>query len=231
MTFVKICGITRIEDAQAVAAAGADALGFVFWPNSPRYVTPHAARAISAAIPSSVRRIGVFVDETPGEIEKAVRTVGLDIVQLHGAERADIARQLPRPVWRAVHGGSVPASLRGYPASAFVVDGAPAGTYGGAGIAPGEDRILATAALGPLVLAGGLDPPGVGAAIARYRPYAVDVSSGVETAPGIKDGTLVRAFVALVRQSDRRLVSQRKRSATVPRSSPSNRPLIDHFNA
>ena len=230
MTFVKICGFTRVEDARAVAAAGADAIGFVFWPGSPRHVTPRAARALAATIPSSVRRIGVFVDQPASEIEQAVRTVGLDIIQLHGAEPAAVARHLPRPVWRAVHGGVDPATLNGYPAAAFLVDGAPAGTYGGAGIAPGGDRIEAVGKLGSLVLAGGLNPTSVGSAIARYRPHAVDVSSGVETAPGIKDAALVRSFVAAVRQAGFRVGGQMNRSATVPSSTASKNPLIDHFN-
>lgn len=227
MTAVKICGVTRVEDGLAVAAAGADMIGFVFWPGSPRHVTPTAAGAIAALLPPTVRRVGVFVDQPVAEIEAAVALAGLDIVQLHGSEPAQVARRIARPVWRAVHDGLPPAALAGYPAAAFLVDGAPVGTFGGAGVVPGEARILATGSQGPLVLAGGLTPTTAGAAVDRYRPYAVDVSSGVESAPGIKDHTLVRAFVASVRDAD----AQRKRSATEPRTRASSRPLIDHFTA
>lgn len=227
MTLVKICGITRAEDARAVAEAGADAIGFVFWPRSPRHVTPHAARELAALVPPTVRRVGVFVDQPLAEIEAAVALAGLDIVQLHGAEPADVARRVLRPVWRAVHGDLSPEALTGYPAAAFLVDGAPIGTYGGAGIVPEEARILLAGAQGPLVLAGGLAPGTVGNAIARYRPFAVDVSSGVESAPGVKDPSLMRAFVAQVRRAD----GQRKRNATVPSRMASNVPLIDHFTA
>lgn len=227
MTLVKICGITRVEDARAVAAAGADAIGFVFWPGSPRHVTPRAAGALSAAVPPLVRKVGVFVDQASAEIEEAVGLAGLDIVQLHGAEPADLARRLSRPVWRAVHDAMPPEALDGYPAAAFLVDGAPVGTYGGAGVAPDETRISMAGRLGPLVLAGGLTTETVGPAVARYRPHAVDVSSGVETAPGIKDHARVRAFVAQVRQA----AAQRNRNATDPSNMARSEPLIDHLTA
>lgn len=227
MTLVKICGITRIEDAVAVAESGADAIGFVFWPGSRRHVSPRLARALGAVLPSDIRRVGVFVDQDLAEIQETIAIAALDIVQLHGTEPAALARQVDRPVWRAVLAGMDVEAFRGYPADAFLVDGASVGTFGGAGAKPQDAQIQAAQVLGPLVLAGGLTASTVGDAIGRYRPHAVDVSSGVEVRPGLKDPDAVRAFTAAVRSAD----SHRNRRATVPIKSANKPPLIDHLTA
>ncbi|HUG52634.1 MAG TPA: indole-3-glycerol phosphate synthase TrpC [Vicinamibacteria bacterium] len=203
---VKVCGITSLDDARTAVEAGADAVGFVFWPKSPRAVDPDTARAIAAALPPFVLRVGVFVDETPERMRRIADEVGLDMVQLHGSEPpADVLRA-PR---RAVKAVRVGPGFR--PEAALRYDGAAAGllldTRGeGDGPPGGTGRPFDWSQARPvragtsfLVLAGGLTPDNVGEAIAAVRPDAVDVSSGVESAPGRKDPAKVRAFVDAVR--------------------------------
>jgi len=201
--WVKICGVTRVEDARVVAESGADAIGFNFWSQSPRYVDPPAARRIGAELPSTVTRVGVFVDASRDEIEAIAEEALLDVVQLHGSEPPDLARSLSRRVIRAVR-ARTPGDLDGladYPASALLVDAFVAGEPGGTGRRADWELARAACALGPVILAGGLDPENVGSAIHAVRPYGVDVASGVEAAPGLKDATKIRAFVSRAREA------------------------------
>jgi indole-3-glycerol phosphate synthase/phosphoribosylanthranilate isomerase len=203
---VKICGITSAEDAHAVVAAGADAVGFVFWPKSPRAVEPATARAIAATLPPFVMRVGVFVDASADEMRRIADEVGLDMVQLHGSEPPEAVAHAPRRAVKAVRVGS---GFR--PEDALRYDGTAAGllldTRTDSDEAPGgSGRTFDWSLVRPvregtsyLILAGGLTPDNVGAAIAAVRPDAVDVSSGVESAPGKKDPAKVRAFVDAVR--------------------------------
>jgi phosphoribosylanthranilate isomerase len=203
MTWVKICGITRAEDAQAAAAAGADAIGFVFYPPSPRAVAPEHAAAIAADLPAGIARVGVFVNETVERMAAIRAQVGLDYVQLHGDEQPDIALALGGPVIRAVRGAVVGAAeaerIARFPAVAVLVDGARSGLFGGTGTLAAESAIAAARRARNWILSGGLAPETVAGLIARLKPWGVDVSTGVEFAPGVKDAGRIAAFVTAAR--------------------------------
>ena len=201
---VKICGITSPEDALLAAEAGADAVGLVFWPASPRHVGVPMARRISEALPASVVRVGVFVDAPADDMARAADEARLDLLQLHGSEPPEALRSLPRRAWKAVRVGRdfVVADVLRYAGrvAGILLDSRGDGAPGGTGKT--FDWTLAREVRkGPsfLVLAGGLDPGNVAAAIAAVRPDGVDVSSGVEASPGRKDPGRMRAFVAAAR--------------------------------
>ncbi|TWE09728.1 phosphoribosylanthranilate isomerase [Pseudomonas sp. AG1028] len=198
----KICGITRLEDALAAVAAGADAIGLVFYAPSPRAVTIAQAQAIVAGLPPFVTTVGLFVDMPPREIEGVLAAVPLDLLQFHGDESPADCEALRRPYIKALRvraGDDVAAQVDAYPGARAVlldtfVDGVPGGT------GQAFDWSLVPAQLSkPVILAGGLTPGNVAAAIAQVRPYAVDVSGGVEVSKGIKDAHKVKDFVRAVR--------------------------------
>ncbi|SDG91551.1 phosphoribosylanthranilate isomerase [Pseudomonas flavescens] len=198
----KICGITRPEDALAAVAAGADAIGLVFYARSPRAVSIEQARAIVMALPPFVTTVGLFVDMPRAELDQVLAAVPLDLLQFHGDERADECDAVGRPYIKALRvraQDDVAALVDAYPGARAVlldtfVDGVPGGT------GQAFDWSLVPAQLSkPVVLAGGLTPENVTAAIARVRPYAVDVSGGVEAGKGIKDAARVKDFVRAVR--------------------------------
>ncbi|NDY42520.1 phosphoribosylanthranilate isomerase [Dissulfurirhabdus thermomarina] len=203
MTRVKVCGLTDAAEAVAVAAAGADAVGLVF-AESPRRVSMETARGIVAALPPFVQSVGVFVDEDPARVAEVAAACGLDLLQFHGEEPpAYCARFAPRAVKaRRVRSADDIEALRPYEAAvrAFLLDAWAPDAHGGTGRT--FDWALAVRAVRelarPVILAGGLDPENVGRAVARVRPWAVDVSSGVERAPGRKDPARVAAFVRAV---------------------------------
>ena len=190
---VKICGITNPEDALAAAEAGASALGFIFYRGSRRYIAPESASAIAGAVPKTVWKVGVFVSEPPARVAAVATVAGLDVVQLYG----DVASPSGLRVWRALPVGPdfSPAQLEVRPeAEAFVLEPAVAGQYGGTGRTfPWE---VARGATRKVILAGGLDPDNVREAIRAARPWGVDASSSLETAPGRKDHARVAAFIA-----------------------------------
>ncbi len=204
MTRVKVCGIRTPEEARAAADAGADAVGFVFWPPSRRYVDPQEAAHIAQVLPPFVVRVGVFVNEPPEGVEEVARRVGLDAVQLHGDEPPEVCARIPRRVIKAIRvrdAGSLKAAAA-YSVSALLLDTYAPDTYGGTGRSFDWSLVEAIRYLRcPLILSGGLTPENVGEAIRRVRPYGVDVSSGVETG-GRKDPEKIRAFVAAVRRAD-----------------------------
>jgi phosphoribosylanthranilate isomerase len=205
VTWVKICGITRVEDALAAVEAGADAIGFVFYPPSPRAVTPARAATIAAALPPGLAKIGVFVNETLARMAEIRARVGLDCIQLHGDEAPVIALALPCPVIRAFRAAPRDLDEAGrmarYPAAAVLVDGERAGFYGGTGTPASQGAIAAARRARRWILSGGLAPENVAAKIAALAPWGVDVSTGVEDAPGIKNSNRIAAFVAAVRAS------------------------------
>lgn len=202
MTRIKVCGITRPEDARAAAEAGATAIGMVFWPSSPRVVTVDAARAIVAALPSGVPAIGVFVNQSVEEINEVVDAAGLFGVQLHGDEPAAVIPRIKRPLIRAA-GTNAGAVIDELPAHVTVLlDAIDPDTRGGTGRTIDWKAAAEIARRRPIVLAGGLTPGNVGEAIHIVRPYAVDVSSGVESSPGIKDHARIRAFIDAVNRAD-----------------------------
>jgi len=199
---VKVCGITRVEDAQLAAECGAAAVGFNFWPNSPRYCFPEHAKAISESLPPFVARVGVFVDSPADRIEEIVRKVGLSAVQLHGDETPQECKQLSVPVIKALHATDdlSAADLAGYDVAAFLLD-APSNGHGGSGEVFDWNIASRLNLQRPLILAGGLTPSNVARAIATVHPYGVDVASGVEVSPGIKDPEKIEAFFAAVGES------------------------------
>jgi phosphoribosylanthranilate isomerase len=201
---VKICGVTSLEDAHLVAECGADAAGFNFWPQSPRYCDPELARDIGAQMPASMDRVGVFVNATVAEIEEIARLAGLSAVQLHGQESAQDCSRISFPVIKAI---PVTADLDGsklaaYDVAAFLLD-APTPAHGGSGTVFDWSLAAALDLHRPAIIAGGLTPANVGGAIAALHPYGVDVASGVEASPGVKDPGKVAAFMAAVAGEDR----------------------------
>ncbi|MGE0464306.1 MAG: N-(5'-phosphoribosyl)anthranilate isomerase [Vicinamibacterales bacterium] len=194
---IKVCGITRAADAHRAAELGVDALGFVLWPRSPRAIALDRARAIVASLPPFVTPVGVFVDPTAEEVARA-RDAGLQVAQVHGA-----APTMPpgMPLLQAVHlaadgEGIVPPVPANSP---VLVDAFDPERRGGTGRTVDWARVGRIAAARPVVLAGGLTAGNVATAIREARPYGVDVSSGVEQAPGVKDHDKLAAFVAAVR--------------------------------
>jgi phosphoribosylanthranilate isomerase len=200
--FAKICGITRIEDARHAVDHGATALGFVFWPQSARVVRAEQARAIIATLPPSIAAVGVFVNESLDGIRRTAAAAGLTAVQLHGDEPPSLARALEWPVIRSVTLSDAEQLLREWPDSTtLLLDAADPVRRGGTGITVDWTAAAAIARSRRTVLAGGLTPENVAGAIAIARPFGVDVSSGVESSPGIKDPDKVAAFLAAVKSN------------------------------
>jgi len=197
MVRVKICGITNADDAGHAAACGADALGFVFYAGSPRCVTPEQARVITAALPPFLTRVGLFVNEDPERVRAIVASCGLDVVQLHGDESPQACRLPPCRVIKGVRPRSLAelTALADYPVAALLVDAAVPGQFGGTGQRADWELAARLAASRRVILAGGLNPGNVAAAVRQVRPYGVDVASGVEAAPGRKDPELVAQFI------------------------------------
>ncbi len=199
MIRVKICGITRIEDALAAADAGADAIGLVFAERSTRRLDAERARDICRALPPFITRVGLFMDTPRAEVEDTLERVPLDWLQFHGREGQDFCRHFGRPWMKALAmGGERPDDPGDFDqADALLLDAHAPGQAGGSGKRFDWARVPQVGR--PWVLAGGLDPDNVGAACARLRPDAVDVSSGVEVRPGVKSDKLIRDFIKAVK--------------------------------
>ncbi|WP_144171801.1 phosphoribosylanthranilate isomerase [Pseudomonas sp. Kh13] len=200
----KICGITRIEDALAAAEAGADAIGLVFYAKSPRAVDVRQARAIIAELPPFVTTVGLFVNASRCELNEILEVVPLDLLQFHGDETPPDCEGYQRPWIKALRvrpGDDLEAACQLYAgARGILLDTYVPGVPGGTGEA--FDWSLVPARLSkPIILAGGLSADNVGQAIAQVRPYAVDVSGGVEQAKGIKDAAKIEAFIRAVKQA------------------------------
>ena len=204
-TRVKICGITRGEDAQLAVNAGADAIGLVFYEKSPRFVNTTSAAEISQLIPAFVSRVALFKDAEQQMVESVLGQVEVDLIQFHGSETADYCEQFNRPYIKAIgmkgteHDADfLIASAESYQsAKALLLDGHAPGEAGGTG--ESFDWTSIATVEKPMVLAGGLTSENVRQAISLVQPYAVDVSSGVESAPGIKDKDKVAAFMQQVK--------------------------------
>ena len=197
---VKICGVTSAKDAAMAAEMGADAIGVNFWPGSKRYVDPADAAPILAAIPAGILKVGVFVNEPEEDVAFRMDVLGLDRVQLHGDERpGDYLRLDPLRLIRAVRVRDAAsfAAASGWKPSLWLYDAFVEG-YGGTGV-PAPWALVAESARHPFVLAGGLTPDNVAAAILATHPAGVDVASGVERSPGVKDPVKVAAFIAAAR--------------------------------
>ena len=189
--FVKICGITRLEDADAAVNAGASALGFVFWPGSPRFVDPYRARAIVKALPPFVTPVGLFVNQPREYVSGVASLVRLGAVQLHGDESVEFGASIAWPVIKAL---SVDRAREWPATTTLLLDAHDPVKRGGTGHTIGWTAAAGVAAERKILLAGGLTPENVAEAVARVRPFGVDVSSGVERSPGIKDHDRINAF-------------------------------------
>ncbi len=206
MTRSKICGITRIEDGIVAAQQGADAVGLVFYPPSPRHVSPAQAAAIAAELPPFVTTVGLFVNPAAAEVESVLRALRLDMLQFHGDETPEFCGSFGVPYLKAVRVKPgvdlVQYAIRFRGARGLLLDAFVEGKAGGTGESFDWGLIPEALPL-PVILSGGLDPANVSAAIERVRPWAVDVSSGVEASKGIKDAARIAAFMREVRKECR----------------------------
>jgi len=201
---IKICGITNAEDALAAARFGADALGFIFAP-SPRRISPEKAREIIKVLPPLVQTVGVFVDQDPGEVSSVAEMCGLDILQFHGSEPPDYCESFDHRVIKAVRlrNRQDLKRLAKYDGvvHALLLDTYLEGKLGGTGMTFNWEWAAEAGKYGRIILAGGLNPANVAAAISSARPYGVDASSGLEHSPGVKDHKKIMHFIAEVRQA------------------------------
>jgi phosphoribosylanthranilate isomerase len=206
LTRIKICGITRWEDAQLSVELGAAALGFNFYPRSPRYIDPAMARMMILKLPPLVTAVGIFADETNDEaVAGAAIAARVNVVQLHGPRlpRLDGAlRGFPRIRAITVKEGFRAEALRDLEGDAFLLDAFDAKLLGGTGKPFNWELARESRRFGTIILAGGLTPENVGQAIRKVRPFAVDVASGVEDAPGIKNVGKLRSFFQEVKRAD-----------------------------
>ena len=203
MTEIKICGITNIEDALCAADCGVDALGFNFHEPSPRYVTPERAREIISALPADIVRVGIFVNREAGEVKRTAEGCGMDLIQLHGDESPEYCRQFPAErIIKAVSPRTpeeLPA-LDAYDVRAFLMDSREPGRYGGTGKQTDWNLAAMLGRKRPLILAGGLREENIAEALSAVAPQAVDINSGIERTPGVKDHGRMRRIVAIIRR-------------------------------
>ena len=204
MTIVKICGIKTLKDAQAAIDAGADYLGFNFYPKSVRFIEKTACAEITSVLKRehpNIKLVGVFVNSSVEEIKDILQTCHLDLAQLHGDETPETFTQLAPHAFRAFRG--IPEANAGYERSEapfMLIDAAVKGVYGGSGVTADWTAAAELSRQYPLLLAGGLTPENVADAVRQVQPWGVDVASGVESAPGEKDAEKMSAFVKAVRE-------------------------------
>lgn len=200
---IKVCGLTREQDVQAAVEAGVDAVGFVFT-SSPRQVSAKRAAELGLLVPENVLKVGLFLNQSKSQIESVLNLVALDLLQFHGQEKADLCSTFLMPYLKAVSmhdGGSLRLAQSTYPdAAGLLLDSHISGQQGGSGKVFDWSKVEACEK--PVWLAGGLHPDNVAEAIKMVRPYAVDVSSGVEISPGIKSASRISAFVDAVRRQN-----------------------------
>jgi phosphoribosylanthranilate isomerase len=204
-TRIKICGVTRLEDARMAVQLGADAIGLVFYAPSPRNIGPEAARAIIAALPPFVSIVGLFVDPAPEAVESVLRRCSLGLLQFHGDEAPDFCRGFGLPYIKAARvradADLVQYLSRYQAAQGWLLDAYHEELYGGTG-ASFDWKLIPRDLARPVILSGGLTPDNVGVAVRQVRPWAVDVSSGVESAKGVKDAAKIAAFIAGVKNEN-----------------------------
>ncbi len=203
MTEIKICGITCIEDALCAAECGVDAIGFIFHPASPRYITAERTKAIIAELPEEIVKVGVFVNRPADEVERTVDACGLDLIQIHGDESPAYCRRFPSGRIIKAVSPRTPEELRSladYEVRAFLVDARDPGRYGGTGKRADWGLAARVRESHPLIRAGGLDADTLAEARATVGPGAGDNNSGCESAPGIKDHDRMRRIVATIRK-------------------------------
>ena len=197
---IKICGLTREQDVQACVGVGVDALGFVFT-KSPRQITASRATELTSLVPDGILKVGLFLNQAEAEVQQVLSTVGLDVLQFHGTETADYCRQFDLPYLKSVSmldDGALQRAANEFPdAMGLLLDSHIAGKAGGSGQV--FDWSLIRHGSIPVWLAGGLNPSNVTTAVQQVKPYAVDVSSGVESSPGIKSAEKISAFIDAAR--------------------------------
>lgn len=203
MIRVKICGITNINDASAAVESGADALGFVFYKDSKRYIEPARAYEIISLLPPFITTVGVFVNPSIQEIKDAVDASDVDAVQLHGDETPEFCSTLPYKTIKAIRVRSVilPDNIELYPVQAILFDSYSDVEYGGTGRGFSKNLLRGVSFSKQIILSGGLNPDNVEEAISTVQPYAVDVSTGVEDSPGKKNASKVRQFIEVVKNA------------------------------
>lgn len=203
MTKIKICGIKTVKDALAAMDAGADLIGFNFYPKSPRYIDAGICRDIMSVMRKygHITYVGVFVNASVAEIRATMDTCALTLAQFHGDETAEMLKSLHGKAFKAFRG--IPANLDGYTrdsAPALLIDASVKGEFGGTGVTADWDSAAGLASHYPILLAGGLTPDNVAEAVQRVQPWGVDVASGVESVPGVKDLNKIKAFVQAVKR-------------------------------
>jgi phosphoribosylanthranilate isomerase len=201
---VKICGITSVEDAEEAVEAGADALGLMLYPGSPRYISLETAQIIERRLPPYIIRVGVFADAAPEDVFSAMHRCGLNLLQFHGRETPEFCRQFGMMTMKAfrIRDAQSLQELADYQTDAFLLDSYVPGKEGGTGETFNWELAVEAGKYGkPIFLAGGLTPENVAEAVRKVRPFGVDVSSGVEQSPGKKDPAKMRAFIAAVRSA------------------------------
>ena len=207
---IKICGITNLADAMAAVEAGADALGFMLYPKSKRYVAPETVTAISQALPPFVARVGVFVNESLDHVRELKTRCHLDTVQLHGEESPDYCAQLPGTIIKAfrLQSRQTLVEAADYPVAAWLLDSYSPAARGGTGETFNWDWIHEARPLGrPVIVAGGLTPENAGDCVVATRPYGLDVSSGVEEEPGKKSAVKMNHLIRTARQAADQIVT------------------------
>jgi len=206
MIEIKICGITNFDDALAVAESGADALGFIFYPKSPRYVSPEEVRKIIENLPGEITRVGVFVNHRAEELKEIIKFCGLNLVQLHGDETPGYCCQFPASTLVKAFSPRTENDLqvlKDYQVKAILVDTRDPKLYGGTGKTSNWELASKIKESHPLILSGGLNIDNIIEAIETVHPDAVDINSGVESSPGKKDHNKVSEFIKIVRKNDR----------------------------
>ena len=206
MVKVKICGITNIGDAYSAAECGVDALGFIFYPKSQRYIAPAKAKEMIQKLSPEIIRVGVFVNQEIHAVKEIVSFCGLHLIQLHGDESPEYCGQFPMSTLiKAVSCQTEKEiqELKNYPVAAILVDAREAGHYGGTGKNSDWRLAIKVKEKHPLILAGGLNRENIREAIERVRPQAVDINSGVETSPGKKDPHKIREIMEIIRATDK----------------------------
>jgi len=203
MTEIKICGLTRLEDALCAASCGADAVGFIFHGPSPRSLPPERAKEIIAALPGGIAKVGVFVNRTADEVKRTAEACGLDLIQLHGDETPAYCRLFPAELIIKAVSPRTPEDLEAlaaYEVRAFLMDSRDAGRYGGTGKRVDWELAAKLREKYPLILAGGLGAENIAEALTSVAPEAVDINSGCEVSPGIKDQDLMRRIIGTIRR-------------------------------
>jgi phosphoribosylanthranilate isomerase len=202
---IKICGITNAADALAAVTAGADALGFMFFEGSSRYLPNDKIKAIIRELPPFVSKVGVFVNATREQVEKAIKETGIDTLQFHGDEAPEACRGFGLKTIKAfrIQGKDMLATMPRYDVDAWLLDSFVTGKKGGTGKTFDWDLAVHATSLGtPVILAGGLNPDNIARAVSQVQPFGVDVSSGVESAPGKKDHALIATFIQRAREGE-----------------------------